>query len=265
MKDEDEDEDIDRRIDSTEALEEDLQDFSKPMVIIGGDVVSLYPNLDKEKIVENLDNMIRESGIKWSNVDMMEGVRYLALNWSREQVRNSNLKRIIPWRRSRKGVKPGMRGVGPHGKEPGGQEQWEFPSVVLEDWEREQVIMEVIKIAVTTMFSKHYYGFGGKMFHQTKGGPIGPRGTCAIARITMQWFDIKWEERLNSLRLQFWLNGRYMDDIRIFLPPIKPGWRWEEGRVVYSKRWEELDKDLDLNKICTKFAQDLPEICIRFA
>ena len=139
-----EDEDVDRRIDSTEALEEDLQDFSKPMVIIGGDVVSLYPNLDTEKIVENLADIIRESGIKWSNVDMMEGVRYLALNWSREQVRNSNLKRIIPWRRSRKGVKPGMRGVGPHGKEPGDQEQWEFPSVVLEDWEREQVIIEVI-------------------------------------------------------------------------------------------------------------------------
>ena len=33
-------EDIDRKIESTEALEEDLQDFSKPMVVIGSDVIS---------------------------------------------------------------------------------------------------------------------------------------------------------------------------------------------------------------------------------
>ena len=68
------------------------------MIIIGGDVVYLYPNLDTTKIVENLDQMIRESGIKWSNLYMMEGVRYLAFNWTREQVRASSLRRIIPWR-----------------------------------------------------------------------------------------------------------------------------------------------------------------------
>ena len=96
-----EEEDLERKIESTEALEEDLQDFEKPMVIIGGDVVSLYPNLDIQKIVEKLDLIIKESGIKWSNVDMMEGARYLALNWTREQVRTSSLRRIIPWRRHR--------------------------------------------------------------------------------------------------------------------------------------------------------------------
>jgi len=31
----------------------------------------------------------------------------------------------------------------------------------------------------------HYYTFGGKTFHQTRGGPIGLRGTCAVARVAM--------------------------------------------------------------------------------
>ena len=140
-------------------MEEDLQEFEKPMIIIGGDVVYLYPNLDTTKIVENLDQMIRESGIKWSNLYMMEGVRYLAFNWTREHVRASSLRRIIPWRRRRQGVKPGMRGTGPHERETGNQEQWVFP----------------------------------------------------------------WEQKLREHRLQLWLNARYMDDTRIFLPPIKPG------------------------------------------
>ena len=62
------------------------------MVIIGGDVVSLYPNLDIQKIVEKLDLIIKESGIKWSNVDMMEGARYLALNWTQEECNRSKLR-----------------------------------------------------------------------------------------------------------------------------------------------------------------------------
>ena len=40
-----EDEDLDRLVDSTEALQEDLQDWSSPYIVIGSDVVSLYPNL----------------------------------------------------------------------------------------------------------------------------------------------------------------------------------------------------------------------------
>ena len=104
-------------------------------------------------------------------------------------------------------------------------------------------------IAVNTMFTKQYYGFGGKMFHQTMGGPIGPRGTCAIARLTMQLFDIKWEEKLKELRVKIWLNERYMDDIRVFLPPIKPGWRWEEGKIVFCKKWEELDRHLEPEEV----------------
>ena len=103
-------EDIDRKIDSTESLKEDFQDFSKPMVIVGSDVISLYPNLDTDKIAENMGE------IKWSNIDLMEGARYLALNWSEEQVRSSSLRRVIPRRRKNKGTGPGMRGEGPRGR-----------------------------------------------------------------------------------------------------------------------------------------------------
>ena len=47
-----EEEDLDRVISSKEALKEDLQDFSIPIVMIGGDVVSLYPNLDVNRVAE---------------------------------------------------------------------------------------------------------------------------------------------------------------------------------------------------------------------
>ena len=40
-----EDRDIDRRVFSTEVNTEDLQDYQVPMVIIGTDIISLYPNM----------------------------------------------------------------------------------------------------------------------------------------------------------------------------------------------------------------------------
>ena len=179
----------------------------------------------------------------------MEGARYLALNWSEEQVRASSLRRVIPRRRSKNGTRPGIRGEGPRGRETGDQEQWIFSNVVFTKEEEEQLIIEVLKIAVRALFTKHFYTFGGRVFKQSKGGPIGLRATCAIARAIMQLFDIKWEEKLQKLAIQIWLNTRYMDDGRTFLPPLKPGWRWENGKVVYCKRWEMLDKELEPEEI----------------
>ena len=242
-------EDLDRMVDSVEALPEDLQDYKIPMVVIGSDVVNLYPSLDTDKVKEAMGEFIREADIKWSNVDLLECARYLALNMTEEQARSSPLKRILPWRRGKRGTRPGMRGEGPRGREKGDQEQWEFPSVVIEAWERELLIIEVVKIAVKTMFSKHYYTFGGKKFHQSRGGPIGLRGTCAIARAIMQLFDIKWEQRLENLMVKIWLNSRYMDDGRLFLPPFRRGWRWENGKILYCKRWEREDWELGPEEI----------------
>ena len=32
-----------------------------------------------------------------------------------------------------------------------------------------------------------------------------------------------------------------MDDSRSLFPPIKAGWKWEEGKLTYTKRWELVD------------------------
>ena len=94
------------------------------------------------------------------------------------------------------------------------------------------------------MFQNHFYTFGGKIFHQVQGGPIGLRGTCAIARVIMQLFDDKWGRRLENLGIRAWLRIRYVDDTRAILQPIKAGWRWVDGSLKYSKRWESEDMDI---------------------
>ena len=101
-----------------------------------------------------------------------------------------------------------MKGKGPRGQMRGDSEQWIFPSVVLEDWEKRELVARVIEIATLNMFNKHFYKFGGKSYHQSKGGPIGLRGTCAVARLVMQVFDGKWKLRLQGWGIEPRLLGR---------------------------------------------------------
>ena len=238
------DEDYDRILDSSEVLEEDLQDYTIPMVLIGADVISLYPNLDVDQVVLGIEEEVRRTDMVFSNVDYLEATRYLALNWSQEDCRNSCLRRVLPWRRKKTGTRPGITGQGPRNRVRGDQEQWCFPRVILKEWEKKQIIASVIRVATETMLKKHFYSFGGKTFHQKGGGPIGLRGTCAVARLIMQIFDWKWGKLLDELRVRIHGRIRYMDDFRTLLAPFRAGWRWNNGRISYCRRWEDQDKNL---------------------
>lgn len=53
--------DEDRTITSTEALPEDLQDYQVPMVVMGTDVVALYPNLDINLVGQRVKEAVLSS------------------------------------------------------------------------------------------------------------------------------------------------------------------------------------------------------------
>ena len=92
-----------------------VQDMSKPLVIIGSDVVSLYPNLTWESAGEAVYHTIVDSDIVWQGVNFKEGVRYLALCRGYDWCLKSNLHRVLPWRRYAHGSWPGITGEGPMG------------------------------------------------------------------------------------------------------------------------------------------------------
>ena len=64
--------------------------------------------------------------------------------------------------------------------------------------EKKLIVATVIKIATEAMFRNHFLEFGGEKFQQSEGGPTGLRGTCSIARLTMQVFDRKWTKKLEG-------------------------------------------------------------------
>ena len=59
--------DIERQLNSKDALPEMIQDYEVPMVIIGSDVANLYPSREDDKIVDC---------VEWEEIDYREGARY---------------------------------------------------------------------------------------------------------------------------------------------------------------------------------------------
>ena len=118
--------------------------------------------MDIREVARMMKEAVLKSEMKWEGVDLLECARYVALNWDEVTCRKSKLRRILPTRRSKQGTKPGVRGKGPMGKVRGDCEQWKFPPVTLEEWEKKEMVATVVEIATITMFNQHYYDFAGK-------------------------------------------------------------------------------------------------------
>ena len=73
-----------------------IQDRSRPVTIVGSDVVSLYPNLRWDSAGEEVYQAIMESGTTWEGVNWKEGVQYLALVRGCKWSTNSKLRRVLP-------------------------------------------------------------------------------------------------------------------------------------------------------------------------
>ena len=239
-----------RIISSKDVNPEDLQDFMTPMVLVGTDVESLYPNLKVAEVSKRMKEAILESEMKWEDIDYMEAARYVALNWEEEKCRKSKLRKILPRRRGKTGARPGIKGAGPRGRLRGDQEQWIFdPKAKLTDDIKKELLATVVEIVTEQLFKHHYYTFGGQIYHQQDGGPIGLRGTCAVARVCMQIFDSKWKRKLDEWRISRKMNKRYMDDTRTLLHAIKHGWRGDKNGLWFSLAWQEEDQKLSSTEI----------------
>ena len=63
----------------------------------------------------------------------------------------------------------------------------------LAEGQKRKLMAGVMRLAVELMYRTHLYTFGGKCYKQKEGGQIGLRSTCALAKVVMGRWDIKWK------------------------------------------------------------------------
>ena len=104
------------RVSSKDVDQDWVQDRSRAMVVIGSDAVSLYPSMTKQESADEVADAVMKSDMKWEGVNWKEATRYLVLGRDEAWCRSSGLTRVLPWRKFKKGTRPGLTGAGPMGQ-----------------------------------------------------------------------------------------------------------------------------------------------------
>ena len=115
------------------------------LVVVGADVEALYPSLTDLEVAQICYDAVMNSKIKFNNVNYRKARMYIALNLSKTEQRLSNLRRVLPWRTAKGGVRPGVTA------DPEKEENWVFPLVEPTELEEKTIVATVVQIGVTVV------------------------------------------------------------------------------------------------------------------
>ena len=224
---------------------EGLDEKDLEVCLLGNDVVALFPSIKSKNTGKIVRKRVIMSSIKFEGFDWRLGARYVVMN----KHLTSDLHElwgVLPFRRSNKGVEPGMsnKNVG-NSKETEKDllDKWVFPNPNPTEHQIRQIMGRVCEIAVRTIFENFSYRFGGETFQQSEGGPIGARVTMACARLVMQDWGESYRKILEEAKLLVdYLRG-YVDDGRQISTLLAPGMRFNVARMRFEITEEGLEED----------------------
>ena len=143
----------------------------------------------------------------------------------------------LPWRRKverKRTGKLGLTTANSLAPKVNDQSQWVWPNVVVDEEAKKEIVVEALARMVGIFCGTQTYTFGGKIFLRKAGLLIGPRATCAIARIVMSTFDYSMTGRMEELGLKTDLKTRYMDDIRKIMSALRKGTVYRNSKLTHS-------------------------------
>ena len=119
--------------------------------------------------------------------------------------------------------------------------KWTTPKP-LTDKQKRRVIGCVIQIVVLAIFKNHCYQFRGRLYRQSKGGPIGLRLTSIVARIVMDSWAAKVLFKLDLAGANIYAFMKYVDDVNVVLTTMRKGLRWVGDSLVWTEEAETEDE-----------------------
>ena len=227
-------------------------DTQRDAVLTATDAAALNPSLSAQETARVVREEVTNMDFNMDQFNWQEMARYLALTSDPFQHKRWGVKDLIPDRRFTKGRSPGITGEGPLGKEEGDlgeKDKWIFKDVEPSAHQMKLLLVACLGVAVETVFTLHTYRFGGSIWQQMFGGPIGLRLTAVCARLRMvRWMrDLKRVLGENGVKVM--MAGFYVDDVRLVTPVIPPGLRWDphKKKIIFDQAWlvEDLEKDQD--------------------
>ena len=211
------------------------------ITMIGSDVVALYPSIQAKSTGLIVRKSIQETELKFEGFDEKMGLAYIVIN-KEISSGTSEIEHMLPTRKYKKGSKPTMSSVNLKW-DP--ESQWNFPPVEIGLKEKKIILSIVVEIALITLFQNFTYKFGGVIYHQVEGSPIGVRASGAASELVMQAFSILYQDILTNSGLWTPLLAGYVDDGRQVTSMLKKGMRFSEQSNKFELSVEGLQEDLE--------------------
>ena len=208
--------------------EKEIQDFNKKPVLIGADVKALYPSMDQDATSELAFRAVLESDVQYTGIDYRYLMVYLKLVLGDTEMRRIGLSHALPAKLDPDESDSLLT------KKNRDLSNWRIPIDALSEKDKRLAIATMIKISVIVMSKTTCYSFGGSLYIQRTGAGIGLRASACLAKITMGSWDQAWAEIMFSWGIRCKLYMRYIDDLRLYAYPIKPGWIWTNSGWRYD-------------------------------
>ena len=207
-------------------------------VLVGNDVESLFPSIQDLEAARMVRCLIQRGDIDIKNFDHRAALCYIRLVGGKGYLSRIGLGKLEPrW----KGGREDLTTLG--GDKSRDLKNWRHRKIPLTEAQKRMIEARTIEIAILTSMNNHLYSFGGKVYIQTSGGPIGLRFTACLAAVLMKIWDRAWLDLLEREGIETLLYKRYVDDSRNLLCPIAEGWRWNEDHCKFMYTEEEYASD----------------------
>ena len=206
----------------------ELQNFSEKPILLGADVVSLYPNLKKEVTGEMIYRAVMECDIDFQGLDYEMMSIYLFLVLGAGCMIKCGLGDCIPIRKGKSNARSLIA------KTNRDQNEWQTRQHKFTEDLKRKMFGRLLQIITIVLMSSSCYTFAGEIYRQKTGAGIGERGSACVAKTVMSLWDKLWAccQYKSSLFCPLFI--RYVDDIRIYLHPINEGWTWNGSEWSYS-------------------------------
>ena len=210
------------------------------LLLIGADVIALFPNMTSQRTGKISRDQVTESPVKFENLNCREMARYVVVC---EKMTSGveEVRRLLP-RRSKDGAKP--EGITMKNKEIQGLEtdteiEWTFPPYTPTEHERRTLFGICCEIGVRVLWENFCYSWNKQTYLQKSGGPIGARVTMAASRLVMFQWGREYTMILIRSNLDLRLFGIYVDDVRQGTGMIPRGYRFVqvEKKFVHRIEW----------------------------
>ena len=166
-------------------------------VVVSMDVCALYPSISVSLAMKTILKTIKESKLRWEEIDLETLERYISLTVNSEDLKKHKIKDCVPKAKSRTTLQSWIQ---PRGTAKTTNSNSQFLPKERNPRDRDYRVMIALAVAHTVKecMLKHFYTFGGHIQRQVDGGAIGSDLTGDMARDTMSQWDKKFIDRLKE-------------------------------------------------------------------